>query len=102
MTYSPEPFLANIERIYAAQKCYYRRTCDARLSYQRATTIKIETKLDGKAETKTKFIDDKAEPNIEVNVFFFNLRSHPRCYHASLESQNLIFVHTFYSSSLSD
>ncbi|KAL7993781.1 hypothetical protein Plhal703r1_c61g0165561 [Plasmopara halstedii] len=70
MTYSPEPFLANIERIYAAQKCYYRRTCDARLSYQRATTIKIETKLDGKAETKTKFIDDKAEPNIEVNVFF--------------------------------
>ncbi|KAG2911908.1 hypothetical protein PC116_g20489 [Phytophthora cactorum] len=35
MAYSPEHYLANKERIKAAQKRYYQRTRDARLSYQK-------------------------------------------------------------------
>ncbi|KAL7682751.1 hypothetical protein Plhal304r1_c046g0126881 [Plasmopara halstedii] len=46
MTYSPEQYQANKERINAAQKRYYQRTRDARLSYQKATTTRIETRFE--------------------------------------------------------
>ncbi|EGZ04748.1 hypothetical protein PHYSODRAFT_535825 [Phytophthora sojae] len=35
MTYSPEQYQASKERIKAAQKRYYQRTREARLSYQK-------------------------------------------------------------------
>ncbi|KAG3067092.1 hypothetical protein PI124_g17575 [Phytophthora idaei] len=35
MTYSPDQYLANKERIKAAQKRYYQRTREARLNYQK-------------------------------------------------------------------
>ncbi|EGZ11068.1 hypothetical protein PHYSODRAFT_518892 [Phytophthora sojae] len=36
MAYSPEQYQASKERIKAAQKRYYQRTRDARLSYQKS------------------------------------------------------------------
>ena len=35
MTYSPEQYLANKERIKEAQKRYYQRTRETRLNYQK-------------------------------------------------------------------
>ncbi|KAL7682777.1 hypothetical protein Plhal304r1_c046g0127151 [Plasmopara halstedii] len=66
MAYSSEQYLANKERIKAAQKRYYQRTQQIRVR---------------KRKPKTELIDDKAEPNNETKLnslfFFSNKKSIP-------------------------
>ncbi|KAG2971560.1 hypothetical protein PC123_g26808 [Phytophthora cactorum] len=57
MAYSPEQYQANKERIDAAQKRYYQRTREARLSYQKSYDDKNRDQIRAR----------KRKPKIELN-----------------------------------
>ncbi|KAG2770219.1 hypothetical protein PC116_g19665 [Phytophthora cactorum] len=57
MAYSPEQYQANKERIDAAQKRYYQRTREARLSYQKSYDDKNRDQIHAR----------KRKPKIELN-----------------------------------
>ncbi|KAL7688831.1 hypothetical protein Plhal304r1_c018g0065581 [Plasmopara halstedii] len=70
MAYSPEQYLANKERIKAAQKRYYQRTRDARLSYQKSYDDKNRDQIRArKRKPETELIEDKAEPYNETKLY---------------------------------
>ncbi|OWZ00901.1 hypothetical protein PHMEG_00027812, partial [Phytophthora megakarya] len=59
----------NKERINAAQKRYYQRTREARLSYQKSYDDKNRDQIRArKRKPKTELIDDEAEPNNETEL----------------------------------
>ncbi|KAG1700693.1 hypothetical protein DVH05_011552 [Phytophthora capsici] len=69
MAYSPQQYLANKERIKAAQKRYYQRTRETRLSYQKSYDGKNREQIRvRKRKPKTELINDKAEPNNETEL----------------------------------
>ncbi|KAL7993913.1 hypothetical protein Plhal703r1_c39g0136121 [Plasmopara halstedii] len=69
MAYSSEQYLANKERIKAAQKRYYQRTRETRLSYQKSYDDKNREQIRvRKRKPKTELIDDKAGPNNETEL----------------------------------
>ncbi|KAG2807439.1 hypothetical protein PC113_g24050 [Phytophthora cactorum] len=66
MAYSPEQYQANKERIKAAQKRYYQRTRDARLSYEKSYDDKNRGQIRArKRKPKTEHIEGEVEPNNE-------------------------------------
>ncbi|KAG4222955.1 hypothetical protein PC116_g28571 [Phytophthora cactorum] len=69
MAYSPEQYLANKERIKAAQKCYYQRTRDARLSYQKSYGDKNREQIRArKRKPKTELSEGEVEANNETEL----------------------------------
>ncbi|ETP54879.1 hypothetical protein F442_00493 [Phytophthora nicotianae P10297] len=63
-TYSPEQYQANKERIKAAQKRYYQRTREARLSYQKG----YDDKNRGQRKRKPKSNLIKTKPNLGMII----------------------------------
>ncbi|KAG2979906.1 hypothetical protein PC118_g11524 [Phytophthora cactorum] len=53
MAYSPQQYLANKERIKAAQKRYYQRTREARLSYQKGYDDKNRDQIRARKHKKS-------------------------------------------------
>ncbi|KAG3054494.1 hypothetical protein PI125_g25853 [Phytophthora idaei] len=69
MAYSAEQYQANKERIKAAQKRYYQRTRDARLSYQKGYGGKNREQIRArKRKPKTKLSEGEVEPNNETEL----------------------------------
>ncbi|KAL7692908.1 hypothetical protein Plhal304r1_c005g0020181 [Plasmopara halstedii] len=69
MTYSPEQYQANKERINAAQKRYYQRTRDARLSYQKSYDDKNRDQIRArKRKPRTELNDTESELNGETEL----------------------------------
>ncbi|KAG2960489.1 hypothetical protein PC118_g22489 [Phytophthora cactorum] len=69
MAYSPQEYLANKERIKAAQKRYYQRTREARLSYQKGYDDKNRDQIRArKRKPKTELSDGEVEPNNETEL----------------------------------
>ncbi|KAG2761797.1 hypothetical protein Pcac1_g20577 [Phytophthora cactorum] len=69
MAYSPEQYLANKERIKAAQKRYYQRTREARLTYQKSYDDKNRDQIRArKRKPKTELSEGKVEPNNEIEL----------------------------------
>ncbi|EGZ25288.1 hypothetical protein PHYSODRAFT_479455 [Phytophthora sojae] len=65
MAYSPEQYQASKERIKAAQKRYYQRTREARLSYQKDNDDKNRDQIRAR---KTELIDGEVELNNETEL----------------------------------
>ncbi|KAG3132689.1 hypothetical protein PC128_g26449 [Phytophthora cactorum] len=69
MAYSPQQYLANKERIKAAQKRYYQRTREARLSYQKGYDDKNRDQIRArKRKPKTGLSEGEVEPNNETEL----------------------------------
>ncbi|EGZ06171.1 hypothetical protein PHYSODRAFT_532246 [Phytophthora sojae] len=69
MAYSPEQYQASKERIKAAQKRYYQRTREARLSYQKDNDDKNRDQIRArKRKPKTELIDGEVELNNETEL----------------------------------
>ncbi|EGZ17268.1 hypothetical protein PHYSODRAFT_499030 [Phytophthora sojae] len=69
MTYSPEQYQASKERIKAAQKRYYQRTREARLSYQKDYDDKNRDQIRArKRKSTTELIDGEVELNNETEL----------------------------------
>ncbi|KAG3143052.1 hypothetical protein PI126_g14781 [Phytophthora idaei] len=69
MVYSPEQYQANKERIKAAQKRYYQRTRDARLSYQKSYDDKNREQIRArKRKPKTELNEAGSELNDETEL----------------------------------
>ncbi|EGZ14847.1 hypothetical protein PHYSODRAFT_508452 [Phytophthora sojae] len=69
MAYSPEQYQASKERIKAAQKRYYQRTREARLSYQKDNDDKNRDQIRArKRKPNTELIDGEVELNNETEL----------------------------------
>ncbi|EGZ24101.1 hypothetical protein PHYSODRAFT_479701 [Phytophthora sojae] len=69
MAYSPEQYQASKERIKAAQKRYYQRTREARLSYQKDNDDKNRDQIRARMrKPKTELIDGEVELNNETEL----------------------------------
>ncbi|KAG2984736.1 hypothetical protein PC119_g20328 [Phytophthora cactorum] len=69
MAYSPQQYLANNERIKAAQKRYYQRTREARLSYQKGYDDKNRDQIRArKRKPKAELSEGEVEPNNEPEL----------------------------------
>ncbi|KAG2789462.1 hypothetical protein PC116_g30117 [Phytophthora cactorum] len=69
MAYSPQQYLANKERIKAAQKRYYQRIREARLSYQKGYDDKNRDQIRArKLKPKTGLSEGEVEPNNETEL----------------------------------
>ncbi|EGZ11329.1 hypothetical protein PHYSODRAFT_519592 [Phytophthora sojae] len=69
MAYSPEQYQASKERIKAAQKRYYQRTREARLSYQKDNDDKNRDQIRArKRKPKIELIDGEVELNNETEL----------------------------------
>ncbi|EGZ11222.1 hypothetical protein PHYSODRAFT_520509 [Phytophthora sojae] len=69
MAYSPEQYQASKERIKAAQKRYYQRTREARLSYQKDNDDKNRDQIRArKRKPKTELIDGEVGLNNETEL----------------------------------
>ncbi|KAL7692014.1 hypothetical protein Plhal304r1_c007g0026711 [Plasmopara halstedii] len=67
MAYSPQQYLANKERIKAAQKRYYQRTRGERLSYQKSYDDKNRQQIRArKRQPKTELSESESELNNET------------------------------------
>ncbi|KAK1929369.1 hypothetical protein P3T76_015121 [Phytophthora citrophthora] len=67
MAYSPEQYLANKERIIAAQKRYYQRTREARLSYQMGYDDKNREQIRARKRKHSRELNDSKNVPIEYN-----------------------------------
>ncbi|KAK1935752.1 hypothetical protein P3T76_010447 [Phytophthora citrophthora] len=71
MAYSSEQYQANKERINAAQKRYYQRTREARLSHQKSYDDKNRDQIRArKQKPKTELIDDNLTTKPKLINFF--------------------------------
>ncbi|KAG2949564.1 hypothetical protein PC118_g11524 [Phytophthora cactorum] len=69
MAYSPQQYLANKERIKAAQKRYYQRTREARLSYQKGYDDKNRDQIRArKRKPRTELNETESELNGETEL----------------------------------
>ncbi|EGZ28979.1 hypothetical protein PHYSODRAFT_475525 [Phytophthora sojae] len=68
MAYSPEQYQASKERIKAAQKRYYQRTRDARLSYQKSNDDKNRDQIRARKRKPKTELNGEVELNNETEL----------------------------------